>query len=230
MLMPRLNQVASCVRLFFGVLLFLVSITAFSAVESFKSFEREIDAALHVNIAADSEHRGVAGFRDFFYPMYHGSRLSYCTADKKICGLDLATKYCKLLGYDRASRVEVDHNVGLTRYPDPGKSLQCQGYECDGFKWLTCVESLKKKTAPIYYYRYRDFEAPRFENYRVAWCYSEGKSCGARAANAFCRQQGYQRARGYEKDTKVAATRMIGDGKLCFGGSCQGFERITCYR
>ena len=192
-------------------------------IEEAKTVIREVDAVIGK--------RGVIpiGYRDFFYPTYHGMRLSYCTEDNKTCGKKLASKYCKLLGYNRASKIMIEHNVGLTRYPST--NLQCQGWKCDGFKLITCEDSLKKTPTPVYYYRMRDFTLPRFENYRIAWCYHEKKGCGRRAANAFCRQQGYEHSRGYERSsTEVASTRTIGSGALCFGQACKGFERITCYR
>ncbi len=184
--------------------------------------QREVEAVL------GKEGRGGGGFRDFFYPKYRGMRLSYCAVDNKTCGLELASKYCKLLGYDTASKMMIDHNIGLTRYA--ASSLKCQGWRCDGFKLITCKNSLKISPTPVYYYRMKDFAVPRFENYRVDWCYKKNKGCGKQAANAFCRKQGYKHARGYEKETKVAATRTIGSGSLCFGQACKGFDRITCYR
>ncbi|MCH9756436.1 MAG: hypothetical protein K0U37_04495 [Gammaproteobacteria bacterium] len=172
--------------------------------------------------------RGVVGYRDFFYPQYHGMRLSYCSNDHKVCGSQLASKFCETMGYNRASKVMIDHNVGLTRYL--ATDLQCQGWKCDGFKLIVCEESLKKEPVPIYYYRLQDFMFPRFENYRVAWCYKDKRGCGKRAADAFCRHQGYRRSKGYERSTEVAATRTVGSGALCFGQACTGFNRITCYR
>lgn len=192
-------------------------------IQEAKTVIREVDAVI------GKKGKVPVGYRDFFYPTYHGMRLSYCTVDNKTCGKKLASRYCKLLGYERASKTMIDHNVGLTRYPST--NLQCQGWKCDGFKLITCENSLKKTPTPVYYYRMRDFILPRFENYRIDWCYQEKKGCGRRAADAFCRQEGYGRSRGYERSsTKVAATRTIGSGALCFGQACKGFERITCYR
>ncbi len=172
--------------------------------------------------------RGVVGYRDFFYPLYHGEPLSYCTEDQKNCGFQLASKYCAEMGYDRASRIMIDHNVGVTRYPKT--KLQCQGWRCDGFKLITCEASLKKTPIPDYYYRLKDFMLPRVDNYRIDWCYKTHRGCGRRAANAFCRYQGYARAQSYEKAPDALATRTIGSDELCFGHTCVGFSRITCYR
>jgi len=175
---------------------------------------------------ADSDKK--EAYRDFWYPLYHGMRLSYCSENQKECGLPLASKYCKLMGYEKASEERIEHNVGLTRYPASTK--QCQGWRCDGFMFISCEENLKKAEPPIYYYRTQDFVLPRFNNYRVDWCYKRDTKCGSRAANAFCRQQGYRRATSYDKQTKVLATQTVGDQELCFGKTCDGFSHITCYR
>lgn len=173
--------------------------------------------------------KGVHGYRDFFYPKFDAMRLAYCNQDRSVCGKEIANKYCKIMGYDKAGKIRKEHNVGLTKYA--GTQLQCKGWKCDGFKWITCIESLEQKPTAVYYYRYRAFEAPRFDNYRVAWCYKDKrKGCGQRAATAFCRHMGYKKARGIVKDNKIAATRSLGDGTLCFGASCNGFRHITCYR
>ncbi len=170
----------------------------------------------------------VVGYRDFWFPMYKGIRLSYCTENMKVCGLELASKYCELLGYDKAAKMMIDHNVGLTHYP--ATNYHCKGWKCDGFKYITCQQSLAKKPTPTYYYRYREFAYPRFDNYRVDWCYKQNKQCGKRAADSFCRHLGYRRSTGYEKVQHVLATKTIGSQALCFGESCKGFSRITCYR
>lgn len=167
-------------------------------------------------------------YRDFWYPLYHGMRLSYCSEDHKECGLDLASKYCRLMGYEKAFEARIDHNVGLTRYA--GTTHQCKGWRCDGFVFISCEESLTKEEPPIYSYRSYDFVRPRFHNYRVNWCYKKDQGCGSRAANAFCRHQGYRRATVYEKQENLAATQTVADQELCFGKGCDGFSHITCYR
>lgn len=167
-------------------------------------------------------------YRDFWYPLYHGMRLSYCSEDHKECGLELASKYCRLMGYDKASEERIEHNVGLTRYP--ASTNQCKGWRCDGFTFISCQEKLKKAEPPVYAYRSNDFALPRYKNYRVNWCYKDDKGCGSRAANAFCRHQGYRRATAYEKQANLPATQTVGDQELCFGKACDGFSHITCYR
>jgi|TARA_R110000868_G_scaffold94205_1_gene260127 putative hemolysin len=167
-------------------------------------------------------------YRDFWYPLEHGMRLSYCSEDHQECGLPLASKYCQMMGYDKASKARIDHNVGLTRYP--ASTNQCKGWRCDGFMFISCEESIKKAEPAAYSYRSNDFVLPRFKNYRVDWCYKSNKDCGSRAANAFCRQQGYRHATSYDKQANLPATQTVGDQELCFGKTCDGFSHITCYR
>lgn len=167
-------------------------------------------------------------YRDFWYPLDHGMRLSYCSEDHKECGLALASKYCQLMGYDKASKARIEHNVGLTRYPE--STNQCKGWRCDGFMYISCEENIKKAEPAVYSYRSNDFVLPRFKNYRVDWCYKNSKGCGSRAAHAFCRHQGYRRATVFDKQANLPATQTIGDQELCFGKTCDGFSHITCYR
>ncbi len=167
-------------------------------------------------------------YRDFWYPLYHGMRLSYCSEDHNECGLALASKYCQSMGYEKAFQARVEHHVGLTRYP--ASTNQCQGWRCDGFMFISCEATMKKQEPSIASYRFNDFVLPRFKNYRVDWCYQHDKDCGARAANAFCRHQGYQRATVYEKQANLPATQTLGDQELCFGNTCHGFSHITCFR
>ena len=167
-------------------------------------------------------------YRDFWYPLEHGMRLNYCSEDHKVCGLELASQYCRSMGYEKASKARIEHNVGLTRYP--ASTNQCKGWRCDGFMFMSCEESVKKAEPPVYAYRSHDFVLPRFKNYRVDWCYKNHSGCGKGADDAFCRQHGYRRATSYDKQANLPATQTLGDQELCFGKTCDGFSHITCFR
>ena len=54
--------------------------------------------------------------RNFWSPTFHIERLNYCTVDGKECGLAVANKYCKMMGYEQADEAIIDYNVGLTNY------------------------------------------------------------------------------------------------------------------
>lgn len=168
-------------------------------------------------------------YRNFWLPTYHGIRLNYCSLDKQECGKPVATRYCRLMGYAYANQQIIDHNVGLTNFISTTQ-VQCKGWRCNGFKTIRCVAKLTHNPPKPYHYRFRQFVYPRFELYRVAWCYDGQRGCGKRAAFSFCRRMGYLQARRYTLQKKVAATQAIGNQKLCFGNECNAFGSITCYR
>lgn len=167
-------------------------------------------------------------YRNFWYPNYHGQRLAYCTKDDKNCGAYVAKAYCNMLNYKTSSHHVIAHNVGLTSYLN--RQGQCKGWQCNGFKLITCQGQLDQKPPHAYSYRTMDFVFPQYEHHRVDWCYESGKHCGRRAAYSFCRRMGYSSASAYEKQAEVYATKSLGDNQVCFGKTCQGFSRIRCYR
>ncbi len=166
--------------------------------------------------------------RNFWNPTYHIQRLNYCTLDGKKCGLAVASRYCQKMGYKTADIATKDNNVGLTNYPAVG--AQCKGWQCNGFKLIRCVDKITHKPPKTYNYRSRRFVFPRYDHYRVSWCYADGRECGARAANSYCRRMGYMRAQSYKKEGHVAATKALGNQQLCFGKECSGYSEISCYR
>ncbi|KTC65915.1 Uncharacterised protein (plasmid) [Legionella adelaidensis] len=166
-------------------------------------------------------------YRNFWYPTYHGKRLNYCSFKGK-CGQPVATRYCQMLGYKDANKQVIDYNVGLTNFL--GTRAECRGWRCSGFKLITCVGKIGHKPAEKYYYRYRRFPLPRFQHYRVDWCYKNGTGCGQRAAYSYCRMLGYSKTKDYKIEPHVPATKALGNQRLCFGNQCNGFSYISCYR
>lgn len=164
---------------------------------------------------------------DFWLPRFHKQRLSYCFSDQKTCGKPVADRYCQNLGYDRAERETIYYNVGMTSYLDQKKC--CRGWRCHGFKLIRCSARALHRPTRNYYYRSKKFVLPRVSQYRLDWCYEQGKGCGKRAAYSFCRHMGYEKTTHYVPETHLAATRSLGNQKLCFT-DCKGFASITCYR
>lgn len=174
-------------------------------------------------------------YRDFWSPRYHGELLNYCLVTQNACGIEVADKYCVIMGYQKATKSLIANNVGLTKYLDGcnfcGKSKRiCKGWNCNGFKLIRCANNVEHFPVQAYAYRERTYVLPRVEKYRIDWCYENGKGCGKKVANSFCRRLGFARAINYKQDIAVYASREIGDGRLCFGDSCKGFSSVTCYR
>lgn len=167
--------------------------------------------------------------RNFWHPMFHGERLAYCSFTTKECGASVANHYCEMMGYMRSDQQIIAHNVGLSNYID--FPLHCKGWRCNGFKTIRCVSDMVHQPAKAYYYRYRRFVFPRFNHYRVDWCYDGNKKqCGRKVAASFCKRMGYLETKGFAIEQHVAATKAIGNQKLCFGPCCNAFKQITCYR
>jgi hypothetical protein len=137
-------------------------------------------------------------------------------------------KYCQIMGYKKADKKIIANNIGFSNYL--GSNQKCKGWQCNSFKLIRCVGEISNKPDKIYSYRYRRFYFPRFDNYRIDWCYENGKGCGKTAAYSYCKRLGYLKARNYKKQDFVPATKALGNQKLCFGKGCLGFSQITCYR
>lgn len=177
---------------------------------------------LHAAKASDAYHRS------FWQPWYHGQRLAYCSVDGKECGMAVANRYCKMMGYARADKQIIANNIGLTNYID--SPAHCRGWRCNGFKLIDCRANISHKPPKAWHYRLRRFVFPRYNNYRVDWCYDGKTQCGRKAAFSFCRRLGYMSVRHYRIQEHVAATQAIGNQKLCFGSSCNAFREIDCFR
>lgn len=167
-------------------------------------------------------------YRNFWHPNYHGQRLNYCTIDGKQCGMAVATRYCQLMGYLKADQQVIANNIGLTNFLDA--KARCKGWRCNGFKTIRCVAAFSSLPPKPYHFRFKHFVYPRFDYYRVDWCYDGKSGCGRKAAYSFCRRMGYLDTRHFLIERQVAATKAIGNQKLCFGNSCKGFKEISCYR
>jgi hypothetical protein len=166
--------------------------------------------------------------RSFWHPLYLGKRLDYCAIDGKVCGQDVASRFCQILGYDKALKNKIAYNVGLTRHIDSNKV--CKGWRCNGFMVISCALKLSHTPPKAYAYREKKFPFPRYAHSRVDWCYTQKHECGHRAALSFCRRMGFVSAKSFAKESNINATRAIGSQELCFGPECNAFQYITCFR
>lgn len=167
-------------------------------------------------------------YRNFWHPMFLGERLDYCSIDGKECGKPVADRYCRMQGYDYSSQQVIAYNIGLTHYLTA--RAQCKGWSCNGFMTIGCAMGLSHTPAKPYHYRERRFAVPRYNDYRIDWCYNKGKACGRRAADSFCSHMGFMRAKQFVKASDVSATKTIGSEELCFGSQCNAFKTIVCSR
>jgi hypothetical protein len=79
----------------------------------------------------------------------------------------------------------------------------------------------------------QNFYTPALAGNRVDWCLHWGSSCGAPAANEFCRRVGYGHASAFSKANNIGShspTIVLGSGAVCNQPQCDGFQNITCVR
>jgi hypothetical protein len=75
------------------------------------------------------------------------------------------------------------------------------------------------------------FQYPVHDIYRLNYCLHWGADCGAPAAGAWCKTQGFERASTWRIDKNIGGlfpTIVMGDRKVCAQFLCDGFQEITC--
>jgi hypothetical protein len=72
----------------------------------------------------------------------------------------------------------------------------------------------------------RNFFSPKLEGTRIGACLSGG-ACGKPAADAFCRDQGYDSAVLFQRE-RAEAARVIDSEKVC-EEDCTVFRQVKCY-
>jgi hypothetical protein len=78
-------------------------------------------------------------------------------------------------------------------------------------------------------YKYR---SPRWNDYRLDWCFKWGTECGKPAADNFCMRRRWTGARDFEADPNIGAseaTMVSSSNQVCDQSTCTGFKYITCY-
>jgi hypothetical protein len=63
---------------------------------------------------------------------------------------------------------------------------------------------------------------------RVDWCLRWANDCGKPAADAFCRSQGFERAKSFANELTGGPTWVIGDRQICAMKDCRALESVQC--
>jgi hypothetical protein len=75
------------------------------------------------------------------------------------------------------------------------------------------------------------FAYPVHQVYRLNYCLTSKGDCGAPAAQAWCKTQGFGKASAWTIDENIGAlfpTVVLGDDRICAQFVCDGFQEITC--
>ena len=82
-------------------------------------------------------------------------------------------------------------------------------------------------------YTAKIFYNPMHQGYRLDWCLKWGEECGEPAAQAWCKQQRYDRAKEWKIKSDIGSsspTKVMIGGRVCDQAYCDGFESIACER
>ncbi len=77
------------------------------------------------------------------------------------------------------------------------------------------------------------FDYPVHQVYRLNYCLTSKSGCGAAAAQAWCKTQGFGNATAWEIDENIGSlfpTVVLGEDRICAQFVCDGFQEITCAR
>jgi len=164
-----------------------------------------------------------AADQEFTKPMNGKNRLDYCFAWQDGCGQKAADAFCEKMGFANASDFTIAQGIGANSPTRTiGDGSVCDNNGCDGFMSITCYK------APLVMKLFPTYPKPDVDGVRLDWCFSWQKSCGQRAADAFCKSKGWTRAESFQKAENVGPTRVWSTGQLCDGTDCDGFKTLTC--
>ncbi len=74
----------------------------------------------------------------------------------------------------------------------------------------------------------RNYFAPEQQGLPLDSCLTGDHDCGKPAADAFCKQQGFETALIFQRKAADQTIRL-GTGAFCTGSACTSFKQIKCY-
>ena len=177
-----------------------------------------------------------AAEQTFAKPKQGPFRVDWCYKWATLCGQPAADKFCQSKSYNNSNDFEQATNIGsLTPTIVQATGQICNGPDCDGFTYITCVKpDLPPPPAPPADAGGDDeetFKKPKIDGVRMNYCFKKGKGCGQKAADAFCDQEDYDEAVDFVQSTPLGPTkptRFIGTGGKCLDAVCYAFKSITC--
>lgn len=197
---------------------------------------------------------GLAGAetKTFTDPKIGPNRLDWCVNWGTGCGEPAATAWCKANEYDRSVDSQQAVDIGAAT---PTKLIAtgevCDQAYCDGFASITCATAELPATPPpappppatpdpeeadapaplpqVAETAEETFKNPMHEGVRLNWCFSGESGCGKKAAEAWCSQQGFSKAKDFKYVSGVKPTIEMGTGKTVKKGA-KGFSRVTCVK
>jgi hypothetical protein len=158
-------------------------------------------------------------------PQYRGYNLDWCYIFENECGKPAADAFCRLNGQANAIRWEKAINPGY-RTMTIGQNSVCDpaAHVCDSFVVIECQDTSTGNNSGTYV-------NPMYNGYRLDWCRIFENECGAPAADAFCKAQGFNGVGAFKFQPKPGvATMTVGQNSVCDPQwhGCDSFEFVRC--
>jgi hypothetical protein len=163
-------------------------------------------------------------------------RIDWCYQWASQCGQPAADRFCQSKSFTNSNDFAEAVDIGaLTPTVVQGDGQICNGPQCDGFTYVTCVKPdlppPPMPNPPPTADDQETFKKPKMNGVRINYCFKNGKGCGQKAADAFCDSEDYDDAADFVQSSPMGPskpTRYIGNGAMCTGPVCYGFKSITC--
>lgn len=155
----------------------------------------------------------------FDAPSYHGKRLAYCLKFESGCGKPAADAYCEEKGFGEAADFPKRRSYRKETLTLEQLSTCSPAHNvCDTFDYITCRVKEQTYYDPVEHDRALD------------GCYKFATSCGEKAADAYCKDKGYNVAKDYSRVDAEGETMSIGDHSVCDPSwhKCSTFTYIIC--
>ncbi len=165
---------------------------------------------------------GTGKFKVFENPEYRGNPVDECLRRDRDCGSKAADAFCKTKGYRDSTSYRVANSRERTWLL--GDARYCSGTNCKALRSVRCESRSNNNSG-----QERDFfPEPKSRGYRVSRCITEGKGCGNKAADEFCRLEGYRSASKYERWRDAGPTIRLGNQQICNKRSCDAIKNVQC--
>ncbi len=181
-----------------------------------------------------------AAEQTFAKPKQGPYRVDWCYKWASLCGQPAADRFCQSKSFSNSSDFEEAVDIGaLTPTIVQADGQICNGPQCDGFSYITCVKpdplpappTPMPPPGPSTGGDEETFKKPKMNGVRINYCFKKGKGCGQKAADAFCDSEDYDDAADFVQSTPMGPTkptRYIGTGAMCTDLTCYSFKSITC--
>ena len=171
-----------------------------------------------------------AAAKTFTKPHVDGDRIASCTADGKTCGKAVANYLCTSQGYERAMTFRIDRrtNVDARLVTVDSKVVSSETHK--PFDYVKCYKPNNQPTTVTFTQPASGNGADAFRM-ADASCSEGDDHCTRDAADAWCRQRGYQlgaRTYAIKLDLDLNSGTLFGAGSADEADIQSSFASISC--